>query len=140
MPPFIIQGSNHKDNRGIISFVNDFSFDNIVRFYIIENSEENELRAWQGHKLDTKYFYCIKGAFQVSYVKIDNWEKPSSSLVVESIVLDETDSKILCIPLGYANAIKSLTVGSKLLSFSTLPLSMVKDDDFRYDKNFWVIK
>lgn len=140
MLPFIIQGNNYKDNRGAISFVNDFSFDNIVRFYIIENSEENELRAWQGHKLDTKYFYCVKGVFQVSYVKIDNWENPSSSLTVESVVLDETDSKILCIPLGYANAIKSLTAGSKLLSFSTLPLDMVKDDDFRYDKNFWVIK
>lgn len=140
MSPYIIQGNNHKDNRGTISFVNDFSFDNIVRFYIIENSEENKLRAWQGHKLDTKYFYCIKGVFQISYVKVDDWVKPSSSLTVESIVLDETDNKILCIPSGYANAIKSLSLGSKLLSFSTLPLSMVKDDDFRYDKNFWVIK
>ncbi|MDR2951264.1 MAG: hypothetical protein LBV71_18915 [Prevotella sp.] len=140
MEPHIIKGNIYNDVRGSVSFVNDFNFKNIVRFYIIENSIEHELRAWQGHKLDTKYFYCISGSFQVSYIQIDNWDKPSSNLIIQHEILKKDDSKILCIPPGYANALRSLESGSRLLSFSTLPLNEVKDDDVRYDKNTWSVQ
>lgn len=135
----LIKGNVFNDERGSVSFVNDFKFSDIERFYIIENSETHPVRAWQGHKLDCKNFYCIAGSFQISYVKIDNWENPSSSLPVTSLILTATTSDVLRIPAGYANAIKSLEKGSRLISFSTLPLDHVKDDDVRYDKNTWDI-
>lgn len=133
----LIQGNIFSDERGSVSFVNDFKFSDIDRFYIIENSETHPVRAWQGHKLDCKNFYCIQGSFKVSYVKIDDWESPSSSLKVEHAILEAGKSNVLKIPAGYANAIQSLETGSRLMSFSTLPLEQVKNDDVRFDKNTW---
>jgi dTDP-4-dehydrorhamnose 3,5-epimerase-like enzyme len=135
--PKLIDGGFFEDNRGSISFVNDFKFDKIDRFYIISNSNENPIRAWQGHKLDEKNFYCLQGIFQISCVKIDDWENPSKSLKIERFILKEKESKILHIPAGYANAIESIEPNSKLISFSTLPLSQVANDDVRFELNTW---
>jgi dTDP-4-dehydrorhamnose 3,5-epimerase-like enzyme len=135
MEATVIEGNVFTDQRGSVSFVNDFKFLGIERFYIIENSEMHPLRVWQGHKLDSKNFYCIKGSFKISFVKVDNWENPSSDLKVESMVLTAGVSAVLNIPFGYANAIKSLEKGSRLLSFSTLPLDQVSNDDVRFDVN-----
>ena len=137
MEPHLIKGGIFNDERGTIQFVNNFNFHNISRFYIIENSKEMDTRAWQAHKVDVKNFYCISGSFLISCVKIDNWDKPSNDLPVSRFVLTAKESQILRIPPGYANAIKSLELGSKLLSFSTLPLSETKNDDVRYDKYMW---
>ncbi|SHG93828.1 cupin domain-containing protein [Flavobacterium defluvii] len=139
MSPEVIQGGNFSDHRGTISYVNDFSFNDIERFYIITNSEENPIRAWQGHKLDSKNFYCVSGSFKIHFVKIDNWESPSKNLPVETIIVSEGDSKIVQIPPGYANAVQSLESNSKLISFSTLPLTKVKEDDARYPSDYWNI-
>ena len=139
MKPKIIQGGNFSDHRGTLSYVNDFSFKDIERFYIISNSDVHPLRAWQGHKLDAKNFYCLSGAFRIHYVKIDNWENPSKDLAIETVILKVSESKILHIPAGYANAIESLEPDSKLISFSTLPLSNVSEDDVRYDANYWIL-
>lgn len=135
----IIQGGNFSDHRGTISYVNDFKFTDIERFYIISNSEENPIRAWQGHKLDNKNFYCLTGSFNIHFIKIDNWENPSKELTVETIFVSSNDSKIVHIPAGYANAIESLEKDSKLISFSTLPLVNVGDDDIRYPTDYWKI-
>ena len=137
--PQLIKGGIHTDHRGDIFFVNDMNFDAIERFYIISNSEENPLRAWQGHKIDNKYFYCIQGTIKVHYVKIDNWESPSKSLKVESVVLSACQSNVLHIPEGYANAIESLESDSKLISFSTLPLDRTAEDDVRFDSKMWSV-
>lgn len=139
MNPKIIQGGNFSDHRGTISYVNDFSFKNIERFYIISNSDENPIRAWQGHKLDAKNFYCINGSFKIHFVKIDNWDNPSKDLNIETIIVSASESKIVHIPAGYANAIESLETDSKLISFSTLPLANVGDDDVRYTLDYWGI-
>jgi dTDP-4-dehydrorhamnose 3,5-epimerase-like enzyme len=137
--PKLIKGGIHTDWRGQISFVNDMKFDAVSRFYIISNSEECPLRAWQGHKIENKYFYCIQGVVKVHYVKIDNWERPSKNLKVESVVLSTNESNILYIPEGYANAIESLELGAKIISFSTLPLERVTEDDVRFDSDMWAI-
>lgn len=139
MIPKIIQGGNFSDHRGTISYVNDFSFSGIERFYIISNSDQNPIRAWQGHKLDAKNFYCLSGSFKIHFVKVDNWEEPSRNLIVETVLVSESDSKIVHIPSGYANAIESLESNSKLMSFSTLPLSDVGNDDVRYPSDYWNI-
>ncbi|MFD2939571.1 WxcM-like domain-containing protein [Flavobacterium notoginsengisoli] len=139
MNPKVIQGGRFEDYRGSISFVNDFKFLNIERFYIISNSRENPIRAWQGHKLDEKNFYCLSGSFKIHFIKIDNWENPSKDLTIETIWVSESDSKIVHIPSGYANAVESLEENSKLMSFSTLPLVNVIEDDVRFPSDYWLI-
>ncbi|WP_244530676.1 WxcM-like domain-containing protein [Flavobacterium succinicans] len=138
--PRLIEGGIHTDHRGQISFVNGMVFEDIVRFYIISNSEEHPLRAWQGHKIDNKFFYCVQGGIRVHYVKVDDWASPSKDLKVESVVLRATESNVLHIPEGYANAIESLEPGSKLISFSTLPLDRTHEDDVRFPMEMWEIE
>lgn len=135
--PAIIEGGFFEDDRGTLSFINDFKFDKIERFYMISNSDAKPLRAWQGHKFDEKNFFCVHGSFKISFVLIDNWENPSKLLKVESQIIKSTESNIIHIPAGYANAILSLESNSKLISFSTLPLSKIKDDDVRFEPNTW---
>lgn len=137
MIPQLIAGGNFSDHRGTVSYVNDFSFKDIDRFYIISNSDAHPVRAWQGHKLDAKNFYCLSGSFRIHYVKIDYWDHPSKDLTIETVTLSASESKMLHIPAGYANAIESLELDSKLLSFSNLPLHNVSDDDVRYEANYW---
>ena len=139
MQTVVYKGNIFKDSRGSVSFVNDFKFTGIERFYIIENSDEHPVRAWQGHKLDCKIFYCIQGSFKIYYVKIDDWDSPSPSTKVNSIILDANSSTVLHIPAGYDNAIQSLEKNARLMSFSTLPLDRLKEDDFRYDEHTWSI-
>ena len=137
MKATIILGGNFADNRGEVAFVNDFSFSDIKRFYTITNATEKPLRAWQGHKLDQKNFFCVTGSFQLFYVKVDNWENPSKHLEVKSEILKASESKILVIPPGYANAILSLESNSKLISFCTLSLNDISHDDVRFDAKTW---
>jgi dTDP-4-dehydrorhamnose 3,5-epimerase-like enzyme len=137
--PRIIEGGIHTDHRGQISFVNGMVFEDIVRFYIISNSEEQPLRAWQGHKIDNKYFYCVQGKIRVHYVKVDDWASPSKDLPVQSVELSAAKSAVFHIPEGYANAIESLEAGSKLISFSTLPIDRTHEDDVRFPPEMWEI-
>jgi len=132
----LIKGGIFKDERGTIQFVNDFKFLDIKRFYITENVSTDEVRAWQGHKTEKKYFYAITGEFLIGLVKIDNWETPSKNLKAESLILSEKDSKILEIPAGYANGLRALKPNSKLLIFSDK--TMEKADKYMYDKNLWI--
>lgn len=139
MKPRLIEGNIFRDDRGAISFVNDFNLKDIVRFYIVENAEGHEKRGWHGHKYDHKNFYCIQGSFKIGYVKIDNWEHPSDELVPESVVLTQTKSSLLHIPPGYANMVISLEPNSRLLSFSTLQLDQTEGDSVRYDIERWIL-
>lgn len=137
MKPHIIKGGVFKDKRGVIAFVNDFKFDNIHRFYILENAEDNDTRAWHGHRKDVKNFYCVQGSFLVSFVKVDDWDNPSPNLIPERVVLKADDSKVLVIPFGYANSVKALEPKSKLISLSTLPIDEAEGDSVRYDQSMW---
>lgn len=135
----MIQGGIVVDDRGSVSFVNDFSFAGIKRFYMIENHRQGFVRAWHAHKKETKYVMVIKGAALVGAVKIDNWEKPSEVTQVERFILSEKKPSILYIPAGYANGFMSLTVDTKLIFFSTLSLEESQSDDFRFSSRHWDI-
>lgn len=132
----LIKGNIFKDQRGTIQFVNDFKFSDVKRFYITENATTEEIRAWQGHKTEKKYFYAITGEFVIGLVKIDNWENPSKILVAEKIILSDRESQVLEIPPGYANGLRALKPNSKLLIFSDKTLE--EADKYVYDKNLWI--
>ena len=56
------------NRSGEITFFNDFDLTDIKRFYVISNhnspvTNHNQVRAWQGHKVEQKYFFNVKGAF-----------------------------------------------------------------------------
>ena len=134
----ILQGGISVDYRGRISHVNDLDMTAIRRFYVIHQRDTSIIRAWHGHQHERKWFYCVRGAFTVAFVKVDNWEQPSPDLKAEIFHLSADNSGVLCIPEGYANGIRANEPDSELLVFSDKILSEAVHDSWRYDKDMWV--
>lgn len=134
----IIQGEIFNDERGRISSLNSFHFDEIKRTYIIYHPDQSVIRGWHAHKFERKWFYCIKGHFSVALVKPDNWEEPSHNLKAEIFHLTENDSKILCVPAGYANCLKAHEQDSIIQVFSDKVFEEALNDSWRFPKEMWV--
>lgn len=136
--PFLIKGGIFSDHRGSLKFVNDFTLENVKRFYTITQSPAEGARAWQGHKTESKIFHCLKGAFAVRVAKIDNWDNPGDNPVIKSFDLSESESEVLIIPGGYANGIKALEQNSQLLIFSEMTIEEAKGDEQRFETQKWI--
>jgi len=133
----VIVGGLHVYERGKLSFANDFDMSAIRRFYLIQQNDVNVVRAWQGHKVEKKWFFCVAGIFIINVIKIDNWDEPASILQVESFVLNVESPKVLVVPGGHVTGIKALIKDSSLMVFSDMNTQDSKDDDYRYHKNLW---
>ena len=134
----ILQGGISVDYRGRISHGNDLDMSEVARFYMIQNKDTSIIRAWHAHQYEKKWFYAVKGAFTTAFVKIDNWENPSLDLKPEVFHLSAKDSRILCIPEGYANGIKAEEPDSILMVFSNKILSEAVKDSWRYEPHLWM--
>jgi len=135
--PKLMKGGIAVDDRGSVSFVNDFNFTNVKRFYAVENHKRGFIRAWHGHKNESKYALVVKGSALVCAVEIDDWEKPSKDLEVNRFILSEKSPSVLFIPAGYANGFMSLTEDAKIMFFSTSSLEESLNDDYRFDARYW---
>lgn len=135
MPNFL-QGGSQSDMRGTVSFINDFVMDEVKRLYFIENADFN-VRAWQGHKVETKWFIPIFGSFKIVVVKPDSWIKPSANLEVKEFVLSANNIGVLHVPAGHATGFQSIEPRSKMMAFSDFTLEQSKSDDYRFDHNLW---
>ena len=136
----LIEGNIFIDDRGEVSFVNDFGSDHLAqikRFYMVSNHKKDFIRAWHGHKEEGKYVLCLKGSAWIRYVKIDNWERPAKNLEVKQVFLSDKKPSILYIPGGYVNGFMSLTDDMKLMFFSTSSLQESLKDDFRFSYDYW---
>ena len=83
----VITGGNHTDKRGTLTFNNDFDASDIKRIYTIENESTKTIRAWQGHKIESRWFSAIKGSFEIKLIKIENWESEEQESELKSAVL-----------------------------------------------------
>jgi dTDP-4-dehydrorhamnose 3,5-epimerase len=137
--PKLIDGGLAVDDRGEVSFVNDFGFVGVRRFYMVRNHVQGFVRAWHAHRQEAKYVFVTKGAALVGAVQIDDWEKPSKEAQVHRYVLSANKPSILFIPAGYANGFKSLTADATIMFFSTATMEDAKNDDVRYDARHWDI-
>ena len=52
---------NLKDHRGSLEYYNDLDFDEFKRFYIVRNPKRGTVRAWHGHKVESKLVKVLKG-------------------------------------------------------------------------------
>lgn len=129
----IIVGAKAFDNRGSLSFVNDFDFQGVKRFYIVSNHQQNFIRAWHGHRHEGKYVLVVSGAALVGVVSLTEQE------VVGKFILSEEQPKVLWIPPNHANGFMTLRKDTKVIFFSTTTLEESKDDDIRFPYNKWDI-
>jgi dTDP-4-dehydrorhamnose 3,5-epimerase len=133
-----IEGKSFKDSRGTLHCVNEFSLEGIKRFYQIQHSNTSTIRAWQGHKIEHKYFFVPLGSFLIAWVQIDNFENPSTNLVAEHTMLSADKPGVLVIPAGYANGIKAIEAGSLLSIYSNLTLKESEEDRWSFDSSLWM--
>lgn len=135
--PQLIKGGSFKDERGTVSFINDFTFYGVKRFYQINNANTDLVRAWQGHQVEHKYFYVSTGSFVIAWVKIDDWQSPSVTLEGAHATLRANEPVILSIPPGYANGILALEKDASLIIFSDQTVASSTNDRWIYDQKLW---
>ena len=135
--PNILQGGIAVDDRGTVKFVNDFNFNDVKRFYQVENFSINTIRAFHGHTKEEKYVYVTKGSAIICAVKIDDFVNPSKKQKVNRFVLSDKKPQILYIPSGYANGFKILEKDTSIIFFSTSTLKQSENDDFRFPYDLW---
>lgn len=117
----IIEGEIFSDHRGEIYSLNNFEFEDVKRAYIIHHPDKSVIRGWHAHKHERKWFYCIKGEWTLGLIKIDDWDSPSPSLIPTIINLTDKDSKLICVPAGYANCLKAKMMMRLSRSSQTFP-------------------
>ena len=131
----LIIGNNFCDQRGLLLYFNEFDLTPIKRFYIIEHFVVDVIRAWQGHKLETKWFHVMEGEFIIRIFKPDDWLNPSNVQKIETFLIKKNEMVILKIPRGYINGFKAALPNSKLLVFSDATVSESNADNYRFDKS-----
>ncbi|PKG52035.1 WxcM-like domain-containing protein [Olleya sp. 1-3] len=136
--PKLIEGGAFSDQRGTLQFVNDFDMSVIKRMYITTHPSIETIRAWQGHQIESRWFFCVKGTFKVKLVKIDDWKNPSDNCEVFEFELNENTPQVLYMPNGFANGFIAVTEDSKLMIMSNYSLGEIEDDHYRFDSNKWV--
>ena len=136
MIPKIIKGSSHTDQRGNLFYNNNFDLSVIRRIYIIENKNVDFIRAWQGHKIEQRWFTATNGAFKIKLIKIDNRESVSTDLEVTEFNLNAEKLDVLYVPSGYISSIQSLEKDATLLVMSDYLLGEVSDE-YRFDADYF---
>lgn len=135
----LIEGNLAVDDRGTVSFVNDFNFSGVKRFYMVKNHRAGFIRAWHAHRHEAKYVTVISGSAIIGAVKIDNWDKPAKDSQVNRYILSDKKPSVLYIPAGYANGFMSLTEDAALVFYSTATIEESRGDDIRYEARYWDI-
>ena len=137
MIPKIITGNSHTDARGTVFYNNDFDASAVKRMYVIENASTDIIRAWQGHKIEQRWFSVINGSFKIVLIKIDNWENPAKNLEMLNYTINADTLEVLHVPRGYVSGSKSLEEGSKLLVMADFKLNEISDE-FRFPFDYFI--
>ncbi len=137
MIPEIITGGSHSDTRGTLFYNNDFDASVVKRIYVIENKSIDFIRAWQGHKIEQRWFSVINGSFKIQLIVIDNWENPTKNIEKLSFTINAEKLDVLHVPKGHVSSIQSLEEGSKLLVMADYRLNEIIDE-FRFPFDYFV--
>ena len=128
----LINGGLAVDDRGTVTFVNDFNFEGVKRFYMVQNHANGFVRAWHGHKKEAKYVLVVRGSIKLGVVDMNTEE-------LQAFVLSAQKPQVLYIPSGNYNGFKTLTDDAQVIFFSTVTMDEAKDDDFRLEARKWDI-
>ncbi|MBP6182589.1 WxcM-like domain-containing protein [Flavobacterium sp.] len=136
MKPITIKGNIHTDFRGSLYFNNEFDASPVKRVYFIQNKDTKIVRAWQGHRIEQRWFSAVQGSFEIKLIEVDDWEKPSKNKAVYSFILRANQLDVLHIPQGYISSIQALDSDSKLLVMADYLLGEIKDE-YRFDADYF---
>lgn len=132
----IIKGNIYSDFRGAIYYNNDFNAQEVKRIYLIENTDTEFVRAWQGHKIEQRWFSAIQGSFEIKLIEVDNWDAPSKNSTIFSFILSSSELNVLHVPKGYISSIQAIDQNAKLLVMTDYLIGEVKDE-YRYESDYF---
>ena len=121
----LYSGKVIKTPSGSIAFCNESDLRPVVRMYELSLEANNEIKAWQVHERESKWMRCTQGIIMVKTCNL-------KTLDVETYILDSNEFKWLTIPAGFANGIKPIKKGSKLLVGSDLSLIQAQNDNAKW--------
>lgn len=151
--PQLIKGAVHVDDRGMVTFCNDFDMSEVKRWYMLENYQQGYVRAWHGHIKEAKWVTCVSGAAVEAVMKIKKMvpggerEHPNDLIAnckktKELFFVSEPErytlhpnGDVLYVPPGYANGHMNLVQGTRLIHFSNLLHEDTVGDDVRFDSS-----
>jgi dTDP-4-dehydrorhamnose 3,5-epimerase-like enzyme len=136
MKPITIKGNIYNDFRGSLYFNNEFDASQIKRVYFIQNKNTETLRAWQGHKIEQRWFSAVQGSFEIKLIEVDDWENPSKNMAVHSFILNAKQLDVLHIPQGYISSIQALDSDSKLMVMADYLFGEI-NDEYRFDADYF---
>lgn len=135
--PKLIQGKLFHDDRGYVSFTNEFDFSQlgIKRYYTVRNHSKKYSRRFHGHKNEAKYVTVNNGSVKLVIYKVADWDKGTPiDETVKVYNLSWTQPDILYIPPGYANGFIPLCEGAVITFYSTSTVDESKSDDYRFNE------
>lgn len=133
--PLLIEGGKSNDDRGILFYNNDFDLSLIRRIYVIENKNTNYFRGWKGHKIENRWFTCVKGKIRVYLASIENLENRIKKY--QYFELNEDEMDVLYVPAGHATLIKQITANSRIMAFSDWLIGESNDENLRWPNNIF---
>jgi dTDP-4-dehydrorhamnose 3,5-epimerase-like enzyme len=136
--PKLFDLENFSDYRGTISFCNQLEGYLFKRFYMLFSDQEKQVRAWQGHLKEEKFFLPISGKFKIVLVPIidlpnQNFGNP------KMYNLDSSHPQVLYVPGGYLNGFQFQDKGGQLMVFSNFNLEESKNDEVRFEKSTFYV-
>lgn len=134
--PQYLNGNKHSDERGTLTYNNDFDVSAVKRIYSIENASTDFVRGWQGHAIEQRWFAAMIGSFQISIIKVDDFDRPSKDLPIEKFLLNDNMLTYLHVPAGYITAIKALESLSKLLVLADYGVGEIRDE-YRFELDYF---
>lgn len=132
----LLEGKKYQDDRGLITFNNDFDASQVKRIYTIENHSTDFIRGWQGHRIEQRWFAAIKGSFTISVIQLKDFDNPSRDVIVKTYTLTGKTLTYLHVPAGHITAIQSLEENSKLLVLANYGLGEI-DDEYRFNIEYF---
>lgn len=132
----LLKGNRYRDQRGTLTYNNDFDASVVKRIYTIENASTDFVRGWQGHAIEQRWFAAMVGSFQISIIKVNDFEEPSKDLPIEKYILNDSALTYLHVPSGYITAIQALESPSKLLVLADYGLGEIVDE-YRFELDYF---
>lgn len=78
--------------------------------YYLVHADTDTIRGWQGHKVEQKWFVCLRGQFSIHCVHMEE------QVVTPAFTLSSVVPCTLHVPGGFATAIRASVAHSLLLN------------------------
>jgi dTDP-4-dehydrorhamnose 3,5-epimerase-like enzyme len=123
--PTIMTGAEFVDDRGVLTYNNNCNMQmfGVKRTYLI-NGHRGFIRAWHGHKIESKLMQVVSGRVKVRLVNMENDQQQYSFCMKDN-------GDIVYIPAGFYNGLQHLTDNSSLLVYSNTTVEESQNDDYR---------